>query len=56
MCLDVPGAEGPSLDLYACDNHVGQYLNQEWTLDSATGALVTQCSRPGWLGTCLTAV
>ena len=55
MCLDVPGAIGPAVDLYSCDNHVGQYLNQEWTFNSSTGAVVSQITRPGWQGTCLTA-
>jgi hypothetical protein len=54
-CLDMPGAYGPTVDLYTCDTNNEQFSNQDWTFDSTTGAVVSLLSRPGWgPGYCLT--
>lgn len=56
VCMDVPGATGPTVDLWACDDHVGADLNQEWTWHPDTGAMTAQVTTQPWKNSCLSVV
>jgi hypothetical protein len=54
MCMGVPGAIGPEVTMWTCDNHVGAELNEEWTWIADTGVMITQVTTQPWNNNCLT--
>jgi hypothetical protein len=45
-CIDVPGAVGPALDVWTCDDPPGAYKNELWAVNASSRAIQTLCTGP----------